>query len=264
MTRYSLSLSAIIIFLAVTIINYVPTAGAAECAENPVLFLADVSGSMRFESPAVQTAFESGIEDDGKNEKIELVQELLYRLVPPVAAKQCQTGIFLVRYLPGDPNYYSVFLRINSHRPQDIKKEIRNEFVTKFPVFKRRTPLADTLRYLDENILEPVSGKMTLVLISDGKDSFYNNENDLAHKGAENKDKTMGPVSEVKRLLNIYGNSLEIHTVYVPGQNKESEDAGRNALEMMASTGQGENFTANELLEEDLQIMQFTDKLCCE
>jgi len=250
--------------MAVTIINYVPTAGAAECAENPVLFLADVSGSMRCESSEVQTTFESGIENDGKNEKTQLVQELLYRLVPSVAAKQCQTGIFLMRYLPGDPNYYSVFMRINSHVPQDIKKEIKNEFVTKFPVFNRRTPLTDTLRFLDKNILEPVSGKMTLVLISDGKDSFYNNENDLAHKNSENKDRTMGPVSEVKRLLNIYGNSLEIHTVYVPGKKMEKEDTGRNALEMMASAGQGENFTANELLEEDLQIMKITDKLCCE
>jgi len=32
----------------------------------------------------------------------------------------------------------------------------------------------------------------------------------------------------------------------------------------MASTGQGKNFTAKELLEEDLQILKFTDKLCCE
>ena len=262
MTRYSFRIFAFIIILAATSSNYAPNAGAAECAENPVIFLADVSGSMRCESSAVQTTFESGIGDDAKKEKIELVQELLYRLVPSVAAKQCQTGILLVRYLPGNPNYYSVFMGTDSHGPQGIKKMIRNEFVTNFPVFNRRTPLADTLRYFDKNVLEPVAGKVTLVLISDGKDSFYSNEKDLAHNGTENK--IRGPVSEVKRLMNLYGNSLAIHTVYVPGKNMTTEKHGRSTLEMMASAGQGENFSAIELLEKNLQLLNFTGKLCCE
>ena len=263
-TRNNLNLFAIIILAALTMINLAPTAGAEECAENPVLFVADVSGSMRCESPAVQTTFTSGIEDDGKNEKIELGQELLYRLVPSVAARQCQTGIFLMRYLPGDPNFYSVFMGINSHGPNNIKKKLTDEFDTHFPVFNRRTPLADTLRYIDKYLWEPVSGKMTLVIISDGRDSFYNIEKDMARTETEDNDKTMGPVSEVKRLMQKYGDNLEIHTVYVPGQNDESGETGKNVLEMMASAGQGGNSTAIELLEEDLHLMKFTGKLCCE
>ncbi len=263
MTRYTFNLLAGIIVLAASIINHAPTAGAAECAGNPVIFLVDVSGSMRCESPVVQTTFESGIGDDGKIEKIELAQELLYRLVPPLAVKKCQTGILLFRYLPGDSNYYSVFMRTDSHGPQAIKKLIKNEFVSNFPVFNRRTPLADTLRNLDKKILEPASGKMTVVLISDGKDSFYDHEKDVSHKGTENKDKVIGPVSEVKRLMNIYGDSLTIHTVYVPNSNNKTEDKGGSTLEMMASAGKGESFTAIELLEEDLQLDKFTGKLCC-
>jgi hypothetical protein len=49
----------------------------------------------------------------------------------------------------------------------------------------------------------------------------------------------------------------------VPNSNNETEDKGGSALEMMASAGKGESFTAIELLEEDLQRMNFTGKLCC-
>jgi len=101
-------------------------------------------------------------------------------------------------------------------------------------------------------------------LISDGKDSFYNLKKDMAHQETGSDDKVVGPVSEVKRLKNIYANALTIHTVYIPGRNDKKEAKGRKALEMMASAGKGESFTAIELLEKNLQLDKFTGKLCCE
>ncbi|MDX1775758.1 MAG: hypothetical protein R3297_04195 [Desulfobulbales bacterium] len=263
MARHIFSFSATIIFLAAALINHAPAARATECGEKPVLFLADVSGSMRYEAPEVQTAFGSGAEDNTKIEKIDIVRELLYRLAPALAAKQCRTGIYLIRYLPGNPDYYSVFMRTGSHGPQGIREMLMNDFITEFPVFNRRTPLADTFRYLDKNILEPVAGKMTLVLVSDGRDSFYNNEKDLARSAVANNDQVLGPVSEVRRLKNIYGDFLNIHTVYVPGQSNETEDTGRSVLAMIAAAGQGEHYPASELLEEASQLIKFTDTLCC-
>ncbi len=211
----------------------------------PVLILADVSGSM-------QDKTEGYYQSDRNPEdraKVHVLKELLARITPQLS---CYSGIYRFRYLSGDSRMYEIFMPIAAYNYRDRAERIQKEFGTDYATFNRRTPIADMLRQLDEQELGKINGRITLLLISDGRESFYAPE--------DNK----GPLAAIRSLKEKYGAELTLHTVFVP-QQPESDAAdkkGKELLENMAKDGEGRCFSAVELLKESREVTELCDLLC--
>jgi hypothetical protein len=237
---------------------FIPLNGIS--AEKPVLIVTDVTGSMqtKVESP------ESMTQDDQESwTKAEIVKELLMHLSRELGEKPCNVGIYRMRYIAGDEAMYVVFLPIDSYDKKELARSIEKEYMTEFPVFNRRTPIAHFLRQLDENELDQMNGRVSILFISDGKETFYDLEDDWAETSASSDDRIKGPLTEVRRLKNKFGQELTFHTIYV-GKQKEAEDkvTGEKLLAEMASAGGGKSFAGTMLLQEASRIKELADSLC--
>ncbi|MCP4343956.1 MAG: OmpA family protein [Desulfobacterales bacterium] len=170
----------------------------------------------------------------------------------------CDTGIYRVRHISGNKAFYEQFQPIAAYEQQDMTEKIRNEFVTDYPVFNRRTPLADMLRQLDEQELGEMNGEITIVLISDGRESFYNLRND-------EQGRVKGPLTEIRRLKEKYSDNLIFHTIFLEKEDtgsKDQEHEGETLLKRMAETGKGENLSGRKLLGDTSVLEEFCSLLC--
>jgi hypothetical protein len=122
---------------------------SATAGEKPVLILADVSGSM-------QDTMEN--ERSDKLKKVEVLKELLLRLSKEIT---CNMGIYQIRYIAGNSDRYEQFLKIAAYDAKEMHRRIDKDFITDYPVFNRRTPLADALHQLDEQELKAINGEIT-------------------------------------------------------------------------------------------------------
>lgn len=209
-----------------------PVYGTA--ADRPVLILADVSGSMQETSQAQE-----------KVAKAAVLKELLLRMSGNLAAMPCKTGIYRVRYISGDAKYYEPFMPVATYSPEDMKDRIANSFTANYPVFNRRTPLADMLRQLDEQELGNRNGNASLLLISDGRENIREAEDAL---------------NELLRIKDKYSEGLTLHTVFIAG--KEKEDKGGELLKNMAQAGGGQYFSGSDLSAGPNQINSLCALLC--
>jgi len=243
---------------------------AAEDSSGAILILTDVSGSMQDKAPP----FENKKQGDNKQEKCmskaEVMKELLVQITQELSGKPCKLGIYRMCYKAGFDELYAPFLPIDNYNEQEIKDAVIDKYITKYPVFNRRTPIADTLRQLDKNEFDAIKGRITVLLVSDGKESFYDLEKD--QKNTETKDeKVRGPLTETKLLKEKYGQALSIYTVFMEDQsesdakkNGENDPEGAVLLSGMASAGGGKTFVGNKLLEDKSLITELTDLLCYE
>ncbi len=209
-----------------------PLSGTA--ADKPLLILADVSGSMQETSQAQENMTKAAV-----------LKELLLRLSGELSAMPCQTGIYRVRYISGDANYYEPFMPIASYNTKDMRDRIADSFTTDYPVFSRRTPLADMLRQMDGHELGNMNGNATLLLLSDGRETIREAEDAL---------------NEVLRIKDKYAEKLSLHTVFIAG--KEKEDKGGELLRNMAQTGGGQYFCGSDLLSDPNRINSLCALLC--
>ncbi len=228
---------------------FFPLSGiAADNQGKPVLILADVSGSMR-----------DTFDADQDMTKVLALKELLLGLSRELPSAICNVGILRVRYISGDRNRYEPFLPVAAYEREKMIRQIREEFTTDYPVFNRRTPLADMLRQLDERELGKLDGGATLLLISDGRETFYDIEDDEKEsRKAASDDKVRGPLTEISRLKERYGQNLTLHTVSMDRKDGE----GGALLERMASVGEGKYFYGPDLLGNDSRMAELSALLC--
>lgn len=215
-------------FLLLLLISASATAG-----EKPVLILADISGSM-------QESMEN--EKSEKLKKAEFLKELLLRLSKEIT---CDMGIYQIRYIAGHPECYEQFLKIANYDPNQMQQRIEKEFITDYPVFNRRTPLADALRQLDEQELKKINGEITLLLISDGRDNFRD------------------PLAEIRKIKEKYGFALTLHTVFTDRKDKkDGESEAEKLLKDMAKAGGGDCFPGSDLLKSEYLLKELILSLC--
>lgn len=241
--------------------------GAGSAAEGPlVLILADVSGSMQ--DPMAPL----GADVEGMS-KVEGEKALLlsfFGLNPDLAAGAKDVspllGLYRWRYLAGHEELFTPFLPVGPPDPVGAATRIETDFVTEFPVFNRRTPLADMLRQLDENELSARSGKRCLVVVSDGRDSFYRLDRDKAASEADALDPeapVKGPATETRRLKEKYGEDLTLHTIFMETDDGRGDaDKGRALMARMAELGGGRDFEAADLLADTDGWDDFLAVLC--
>ncbi len=217
--------------LLLGVILFPLSGNAADTVNKPVLILADVSGSMQETSQAQENLTKAAV-----------LKELLLRMSEKLP---CQTGIYRVRYISGDAKYYEPFMPVAAYSPEDMKDRIADSFTTNYPVFNRRTPLADMLRQLDEQELGNRNGNASLLLISDGRENIREAEDAL---------------NELRRIKDKYSGSLTLHTVFIAG--KEKEDKGGELLKNMAQAGGGQYFSGSDLTADPNQIDSLCALLC--
>ncbi len=230
----------------------------------PVIILADVSGSMQ-EKLAVALVGENEAPEKKTLKKAEVVKELLLRMTAEIDDR-AETAIFISRYTAGDKTLYRRLLEIGRRGADAAAERIGDEFVVDFPVFNNRSPLADMLRQFDEKELAFMAGKAILVLISDGRESFYDLEDD--EKESRNPDRdaddaVRGPLTELDRLKAAYGDRLSVFTVYLE-KDGEQKDEPREAALMarMAGSGGGKSYDGVHLLQDPDLMTQLCNLLC--
>jgi outer membrane protein OmpA-like peptidoglycan-associated protein len=231
---------------------------SAIAADKPVLILADVSGSMKDDM---------AIQDNDRNQeetpKVLVLKELLVRMSREMLPMPCEMGIYRVRYLSGDSRRYEPFLPIAEHEKDAVIQQITDKFFTDYPVFNRRTPLADMLHQLDEQEFETIKGQLTLILISDGRETFYDLDSDETESQNINPNEDVkGPLAEVRRLKEKYGEQITLHTVFLDQTENGKENKGEKLLENMASAGEGKYFPGADLLKDDARMREFCALLC--
>lgn len=266
---------------------------SAAMAGSPVLFLADVSGSMR----DMVSPYDGSEADETKAATLKktllALQDVfdqvdcgfgIYRLrylaghseryvrfldiggeVRSLPA-DCDFGIYQWRHLAGHPEWYVRFLEIGDHDPAKVRPFLQEKFFVDYQRFNRRTALADALRRLDENELAARSGEIRLVLISDGRESFHNLERDRRVSEQESTDPdavVAGPASEIRRLKEKYGSNIVLHTVFVATEDDQGKaDGGRDLLARMAAIGGGRMEEATTLLTDPARLADFVSVLC--
>lgn len=254
--------------------------GMAQAAK-PLLIIADVSGSMQ-EAIELKTAREAERMDrqDGKADtvkKVVLLKKVLVQLGRTLS-RDCPAGLVRVRYIAGDPDRYTVFLPVENRIQGELLQSVKTDFVIDYPRFNRRSPLADGLRQLDGEVIADHGGAMTLLFISDGKESFYDLDRDREASQAESievDDPVQGPLTELRRLLEKYPGAIDFHAVYI-GQEEESFGAqkrgepgesdekprGQVLLEEMAALATGRFFSGPDLLNNGTLIAELSALLC--
>jgi len=227
--------------------------------KKPVLILADVSGSMQ-EKIEISKEYE-------KITKADVLKKLLMRISQKLPSPACETGIYRVRHITYSKPYYEEFMKIASYKSEEMTEKISDKFITDYPVFRRRTPIADMIRQLDEKELEQKKGEITIVLISDGKESFYDLESDEKtgnekQNQPDKNDKIRGPLTEIKRLKEKYSNALILHTIFLDRKDNEKESEEEILLKNMAKLGEGKYFEGIKLLENEYLMTEFSSMLC--
>ncbi len=235
-----------------------PAAGSA--AEGPlVLILADVSGSMQ--DPMAPYG-----PDAGGMSKVEGEKALLLSFFKADPDLDLDLGLYRWRYLAGHEELFTPFLPAGPADPSGAAARIETDFVTEYPVFNRRTPLADMLRQLDENELSGRGGRRCLVVVSDGRDSFYCLDRDKDASEADTLDPgapVEGPATEVRRLKEKYGEDLTLHTIFMETDDGRGDaDKGRALLARMAELGGGRDVEAADLLADPSGWDDFMAVLC--
>ena len=256
---------------------------AAQEINRPVLIITDVSGSMK------DCAYET--EDQGQKKyinKVNVLKHLLLSTVRELNGKPCKLGIYRMRYLAGEKALYVPFIPIDSHENQEVIDRITDDFLTQYQVFNRRTPITDTLRQLDENELEAVQGRMSILIISDGNETFYDIDEEWDREEPETDDKVTGPLSGIRRLMKKYKDNLKLYTIYIKNQCNENEEdrthgnflmdiktaeeAGEKdkyekeefLLAEMASAGGGKGFFGNAMIDNESLVKELAEMLCYE
>lgn len=260
-----LYIRVLIAALALGVGTLLPAAGNA--ADGPlVLILADVSGSMQ--DPMAPFGSDAGGMSKVEGEKALLLSFFGENPDLVAGAKDVSPllGLYRWRYLAGHKELYAPFLPVGPSDPAGAAARIETDFITGYPVFNRRTPLADMLRQLDDNELSSRSGKRCLVVISDGRDSFYCLDRDKEASEAETLDPeapVKGPATEVRRLKEKYGEDLTLHTIFMETDDgKGDADKGRALMSRMAELGGGRGFRAADLLADPGGWDDFLAVLC--
>jgi len=212
----------------------------------PLLILADASGSMRETIEVSRRDFE-GPESEAEEEetihvpKIEVMRTLLVRLVEAMPGPTGTVGVYRLRYIAGNPDRYAVFLEPESREPKEIVERLTEDFSVEYPVFNRRTDLADGLRQFDEKVLSDLEETRSVLLLSDGRESFYDLDRDREAAASEDPseaDAVQGPLTESGRIRKAYGDALNLFTVYLDRPELEDDKPeGRRLLEEMAQPG---------------------------
>ena len=255
-----------IIFLTWGVIFLPETGQTAENMSSPVLILTDVSGSMQDKALPFETKEQEDKNKEKCISKADVMKELLVQITQKLSEKSCKFGIYRMQHKAGYKEVYVPFLPIDNYT-QEIKETIADKFITKSPVFNRRTPIADTLCQLDKNELEALKGNITILLISDGNESFYDLEKDRKNTNKQNE-QVIGPLTETKKLKEKYGQALKIYTIYMEKQSDKDVKPDVNIpegailLNNMASAGGGKNFYGTRLLENNPLLNELTDLLC--
>ena len=232
-------------FVILGILALFPLSGnAVSGGGRAVLILADVSGSM-------QEISDIRVREE-ESTKADVLKELLLGLSGESLGSSCETDIYRVRYLPGDKVFYRLFSEDIQNREAAAQEHIRNEFNTDYHMFNRRTPLADMLRQLDEEELGKTDGSATLLLISDGRQSFHDSDKEEA-----------SPLSQIKNLKEKYGQNLVLHTVFIRQKEEcEADEKGQALLKAMADAADGKHFSAKALTENKEQLSALAGLLC--
>jgi len=235
---------------------------AAVSEKRPVLILTDVSGTMQekieIHHPKTKKADEMT--------KSQALKELLLNISRELPSMTCETGIYQVRYLSGEKERYEPFLKIAPYKQDEMIRAVEDDFPTDYPVFNRRTPLADMLRQLDDEEIANINGEITLVLISDGRETFYSLKKDEEESRKEIKpdDKVKGPLTEITRMKTKYGDKLVLHTIFLDQKAKDDDKESDNEkmLKNMSTSGEGKYYSAVRLLEDNAMLADFCSILC--
>ncbi len=252
-------------------------------AAKPLLIICDVSGSMQAAiepktAPCPEAEYrerEEGKADPVK--KVVLLKKLLVQLGRKLSL-DCPAGLVRVRYIAGDPDRYTVFLPVENRIQGELLQSVKNDFVIDYPRFNRRSPLAHGLRQLDGELIADQAGVMTLLFISDGKETFSDLDRDREASQAESidpDDPVQGPLTELRRLLERYPGAIDFHAVYIGQENDNSEakkrgdpgesdekPRGQVLLEEMAALATGRFFSGQDLLNDGTLMAALCDLLC--
>ena len=243
----------------------IPPEVSKKCVAKPVLVLADVSGSMLENDMgnSTQPEGEPGAAEILK--KIEVEKQLLLQISPQLVSSQCSFGVYRFGFFSGKQLLYEPLLKIDSHEKRYVENTLQNYFTTDYEVYNRRSPITDVLQQLDTDILWKMSGRLTILLISDGivtNNGFQYISNSQIQK---NKNAVNGLLAEVQRLKKKYGAWLTIHTVYITTGDDESPNNGGayQLLKNMAKLGNGSTHAGITLLQNDRLMSELAAELCC-
>ncbi len=257
MKNLCISRAVLCLMLGLCPLFFFPPAAGAAGAGNPhlLLFLADTTGTMLDDLKAAEEESEtSGTkhkEDDGLPErKLDLMKHLLVRASEKVP---CPLGIWNIRYIGGNSRNYMIFLPHESGRNlEDRRSYVQEKFPEDYPLFNRRTPLGGLFRQLDEDrladFMKQESATATIVLLSDGIDSFSDydedaeisrDDEDIAarvkeeseEKDTEDEEESGGkpdgpdgPLTQVRLLREKYGDRFVLHTILVDRPDKDNQE----------------------------------------
>ncbi|MDM8516656.1 OmpA family protein [Desulfobacterales bacterium HSG16] len=227
----------------------------ADNPAQPVLLFVDASGSMK-EKITVNDKSISGIS---------AAKQLLIELAGTQELNDCQIGIYRMRHIPGSAELYVPFLKMDEFTPDLAIRRLEKDFATEYPLFNRRTPLADAIRQLDKQELDSLKGNIKIVIISDGNESFYDIRKDEKNnsQNTDPDDPVTDPLMEIRRLAEKYGEKLLVHTVFIGVESDgEKPRPGKDLLSSMADIGNGKAFQGKDLLENEAQMSEFSKILC--
>jgi hypothetical protein len=254
--------AAFVLTAAVSLLMvYSVTAADLSPAPRPLLVLIDTSGSMQEKTTTTDPAGEIEIQT-----KADAAQVLSARLIDVFQTRRAALGVFCYRYLSGDDALLDVFMPIGLHEKRETVRRIVEEFETSYPVFNRRSPLADSLRRLADQFSGLFEKPLDLLVITDGRECFYNLKKDADRAGTGDEidpaGDVVGPQTEVLRLKALYGDDLVLHTVFVPTRRESpSVFAGHALLKRMAELGGGESRVASALLEDPEELTAFAETI---
>jgi len=238
-----------------------------KCVAKPVLVLADVSGSMLEMAKAVETQARNEPVVGNPITKVTLLKQLLLNLSPQMAVDGCRFGVYLFRFFPGTHLLYESLLKIDSYDPGYVKNTLQNYFMTDvYEIYTRRSPITDVLQQLDIDILWKMSGRLTILLISDGI-LTNNGYKDISESQMQtNKNKETLLLAEVRWLMKKYGSQLTIHSIYIAAENDKSLgniDPHQLLLQDIAELGGGSAYTGMDLLKNEGLINALYAEICC-
>jgi len=224
-------------------------AGDDMAAQNAVLILADLSGSMREAIDAEKPGGAPGETEKQSLPKAEIEKRLILSMAADLAARGYPFGVLAVEYVAGREACYRTLLPIDRYAPDDARDAVSDRIDPDYPLFNRRTPLGDLLRQIEETLIAQRTGKTALVLFSYGRESFYDREEDEKASGEDKKDSDQddpvrGPLAESRRLLEKHPEKAVLHAVYLDappeaGEKPDDRPEGEIRMTRMAEKGAG-------------------------
>lgn len=219
---------AILVFVFYGPVSAEKTKSPVASTGNPFLILTDVTGSMR---ERIIFGDESG---ERRVSKARIMKTLLLDIFMESAPPVCETGIYQLKYVPGKKEVCVPFIDIGHWNRMEVLERTEKGFETDFSSYNNLTFFGRAFGELDEKIFKSLNGQITVLLISDGIESFYDPE-------AESK----GPLGEIRRIKKKYGAGFSLHTVFV-GEKKKGH-AGEILLKKMSKAGSGKHFNWAEV-----------------